>query len=100
MDANCQKNSWSACQLAIMHRNYQKHLKNLLYLPEAVDSAYDLFIPGGLGEVHWDAPHDLVGNVHIGEGTTLHLDCAVTAPSGARFYPESRVVGLERVSKR
>lgn len=100
MDSNCYKNSWSPCQLTIAHYNYYHYLKHLLYLPDKADHQYDHYIPENLGDVYWDAPHDLIGSVYIGEGTTLHIGCQVTKPYDAQFFPETRVSGLQNVSVR
>lgn len=97
MDTNCLKNAWSPCQLEIIHRNYQTQLKNLLYLPNSVDHDYDHHIPGGLGEVIWDAPHDLIGDLYVGEGTTLNIKCNVSLGVNARIIPRERVIGIENV---
>jgi hypothetical protein len=100
MDANCSKNSWSPCQLEIVHRNFHNHLKNLLYLPREADRNYDHYIPEGLGEVVWDAPHDLIGDLYIGKGTKLRLMCNVTKPVDGRIFPETSVIGLQNVRSR
>jgi hypothetical protein len=104
MDYNCNQDSFSPCQLKVVHWNAMRStMKEALYKPGCVDPAYNLVIEENLGDVHWDAPHHIIGHVIIKNGSRLHIHCSgTTMARDAQFITEgnAQVFGVENISRR
>jgi hypothetical protein len=104
MDNSCEQDNISPCQLKVMHWNAMKSTMNrALYRPGCVDTAYNTVLEENLGDVHWDAPHHVIGNIIVKNGTRLHIHCSgTTLASNAQIITEGsgEVIGQEFINRR
>jgi len=89
MDYNTYRESWTPCQLGIVHRNFSRKnskQRKLLIKTWCKRNPSETIIING--EEVWAGSRDLLGDLIIKDGAELSINCRVSMPENAKLIVE------------